>query len=291
MDDVPKLKRRIVVEETIAEGGYSVVHLGRDENTFERLAIKDIDLRDDNGEILFTTEVKVMKKLPDHRNLPKLLGHSRVDGVGSVVMTYLPYPTLANYIQDRGALPTDVALYILTQLVDVIGALAEAGIVHRDIKTDNILINPVTKRIRLIDFGLALYKKNLTNETYSKEFIGTPIYMSPALIGGRYHRLVASDLWSAGIVMWECLIGHHPFYSVATPEELLEIFSHGFEFSCFQPLCQVVLTGLLSQDEELRSGVEDLLDFLQNQKKVPPSQRTSISHNLLHAFKNRKMST
>jgi serine/threonine protein kinase len=93
------------------------VHKGHDQDTLESFAIKEIDLMEDNGRILYRTEVRIMKLLPKHRNLPELVGHSKGREVGSIVMTYLPYPTLSSWIAEKGRIFTNLAIFILKQLV------------------------------------------------------------------------------------------------------------------------------------------------------------------------------
>lgn len=97
----------------------SVVHVGRYDDTNTRVAIKDIDITDENGDILYRTEVRMLKKLPKHKNLPEFYGasYSTSLGVGSIVMTYLPFPTVANYVQKFGPVSPESALKMLEQVV------------------------------------------------------------------------------------------------------------------------------------------------------------------------------
>jgi len=88
-----------------------------------------------------------------------------------------------------------------------------AGVAHRDIKIDNILVDPASLLIKLIDYGLATIDEELDENTLDNAFVGTPIYMAPEILGKRgCYNVIASELYSAGIVFWTLLRGgEHPF--------------------------------------------------------------------------------
>jgi serine/threonine protein kinase len=141
--------------------------------------------------------------------------------------------------------------------------MRKVGVMHRDIKSENILINPSNLQIKLIDFGLAFVKKFVTEEDKDFIYIGTPMYMPPDMLKkDKPYRLVASDLWSTGIVLLEMLRGSHPFANCKSETELLSAQSTPIDLSEFDISCQVVLRGVLQLNEEHRSKINDLLKFL-----------------------------
>jgi serine/threonine protein kinase len=263
-------KRQIVLERVLAEGGHSVVHVGRDSSSLESVAVKVIDLSKDTAAALFNSEVKAMKRIPVHRNLPKMQGNCKTKSVASIVMTYFPFPTLESFIKSRGQVPEEEALFIIRQLIETIGALMHSGVAHRDIKSENILINPATLQIKLIDFGLACVKDNMNEHHVENQYVGTPIYMAPDLLKGYgVYKIIASELWSAGLVLWEMLLGHHPFHSVDTKRELLEMQRATKDFSSFGTHTQSVLHGLLAVKEADRISVKSCLRYLRENCHSP----------------------
>ena len=92
---------------------------------------------------------------------------------------------------------------LLAQLFDAIAYLHENGVLHRDLKPDNLLV--VDARLRLLDFGLST---SMTNTGYALQ--GTAAYMAPELLQGQ-PPTKATDLYACGVIMYELLAGHHPF--------------------------------------------------------------------------------
>jgi len=148
----------------------------------------------------------------------------------------------------------------------------KAGVAHRDIKTDNILINPATLQIKLIDFGLATIDPELDELMVDNQYIGTPYYMAPDVLKeiGVY-SIISSELWSAGVVFWEMLIGQNPFKHIPNKTELLAYQKKGFDFSRFDAKVQVLLKGLLEYREERRSNLNAVMRYVKEIAKAPKS--------------------
>lgn len=97
--------------------------------------------------------------------------------------------------------------------------LLEKGVALRDIKPASMLINPDSLCIKFIDFSLATEVS--TENALDDSFRGTPIYMAPEVLARKGHYLIfPAEMWSAGVVFWECLLGTHPFANVRTHAEL-----------------------------------------------------------------------
>src|SRR5256885_8404211 len=123
-------------------------------------------------------------------------------------MEYLEGGTLRDRMQQKGALPLQEALEIVSQVLDALGHAHTHRVIHRDVKPDNIHILP-GGQVKLTDFGIA----RLTEEaslTGEGQVFGTPSYMSPEQIEGRFidHR---SDLFSLAVVLYEMVAGRKPF--------------------------------------------------------------------------------
>jgi len=144
--------------------------------------------------------------------------------------------------------------------------MADSGVAHRDVKSDNIIVNPDTLAIKIIDFGLAtLNASSLSAE--DNQPIGTPVYMAPAVLtceSKKMYKLIASDLWSTGIVFWECLLGKHPFANVANKKELVGEQLKRHDFNGYSPSAQHLLEGLLTVDEDARMTAADARSFIRS---------------------------
>ena len=126
--------------------------------------------------------------------------------------------SLAELLADGAPLPIGQALHIEDSILAALGAAHAAGIVHRDVKPGNVLLGD-HGRVKLADFGIARRLDDLTSDlTGVGQFIGTPKYLAPEQLAGE-PATPASDLYAAGVVLYEMLAGEPPF-DAATPMEL-----------------------------------------------------------------------
>jgi serine/threonine-protein kinase len=157
----------------------------------------------------------------DHRNIARVMDFGDRNGVLFLVMEYLAGITLDSLLLERGAMSSRVAADLCGQVLDGLGAAHDAGIIHADIKSANVLVETRpdgTSHVRVIDFGLARF---CNEPAFQDERLlsGTPEYLAPELIIGGLPS-VASDLYSAGIVLYELLTGTTPFVG-GTSDEIL----------------------------------------------------------------------
>jgi serine/threonine protein kinase len=144
-----------------------------------------------------------------------------------LVMEYLDGEDLQQLIRRVGPLPPDLAIRIVAQACAGLAKAHEAGIIHRDIKPANIFLarQDGDVVVKLVDFGIA--KMRSSNEaataglTSPGKIFGSPLYMSPEQIRGGKHIDHRSDLWSLGIVLYECLCGATPYDSLESLPQLI----------------------------------------------------------------------
>ncbi|MBK9142238.1 MAG: serine/threonine protein kinase [Candidatus Melainabacteria bacterium] len=208
----PSLPSRYVDRQTIGEGGSCVVVKARDIFLDRPVAIKYMktELSNLSSVRRFQHEARIMSAF-NHKHLPLVLdfGLSQC-GRPYMVMELMEGRSLKELIAARGALEPELAVEVILQVLEALEHCHEKGIVHRDLKTDNIMICDQAERplVKVVDFGLA--RGDALDLTKKGSIIGTPLYMSPEQARGETadHR---SDIYSLGCVFYEMLAGSPPF--------------------------------------------------------------------------------
>lgn len=173
-----------------------------------------------------------------------------------LVMEYLPGGDLYSLLQKIGCLDENSARIYTAQIVKALEVLHAAGIIHRDIKPDNILVSAEGK-LKLTDFGLSLYGaygRSLSDT--QNEVVGTPDYLAPEIILTRPHSFTA-DYWSLGAVVFEFLTGVPPFHretEAATFSQILLGRADWEELDGLSPAAVDLIRRLLAVDPERRLG-------------------------------------
>ncbi len=213
LDTRPKRIDRYEVLAQLGQGAMGVVYRARDPQLERVVAIKT--LRRDLGlppeqftelKTRFYQEATAAGRL-NHPNLVAIYDVVEVEGVPHIVMEYLEGRTLAEIITREGPLPPRRAVDLITQICSALEYAHAHGVVHRDIKPGNILVN-ASGGAKLSDFGIA--RISGSHLTQTGVLVGTPAYMSPeqlngAMVDGR------SDLFSLGVALYEALTGVNPF--------------------------------------------------------------------------------
>jgi tetratricopeptide (TPR) repeat protein len=200
---------RYRLEQELGRGGMGVVYLARDTQLDRPVALKFLGtLMDDSEEYRqrFMREAKVAARV-NHPNIISIYDISATLGRAHIVMEYVQGPSLARYIREKGRLGAREAINMFLQACSALDAVHKAGIVHRDIKPDNILIAK-GGLVKLTDFGLA--KAETSRITAANVIMGTPAYMSPEQSRG-VDVDARSDIYSMGLVLHEMLTGKPVF--------------------------------------------------------------------------------
>lgn len=140
------------------------------------------------------------------------------------VMGYVDGESLAQRLRRRGKLPIEEARRIMKETADALGHSHAAGVIHRDIKPDNVLLEGTRRRVMVTDFGIAkaLSEAGAGTLTGTGVALGTPTYMSPEQAAGEKDVDARSDLYSLGIVAFEMLAGKPPFRAPTVPGVLMK---------------------------------------------------------------------
>jgi len=202
---------RYQIEEEIGRGGAARVFRVRDRDG-NMLALKILrpELMASLTAKRFLREISVLRQL-DHPRIAPILEYGEADWMVWYVMPYIDGPTLRRYLDKHGKAPLYTTLKNSCDILEAVAHAHERGIVHRDVKPENIMLSP-TQGALLLDFGIA--KAIADSEEYkvtrSGFTVGSSAYMSPEQAAGQGidHR---ADLYSLGCVLFECLAGQPPF--------------------------------------------------------------------------------
>ncbi len=210
---------RYEVKEVLGMGGMGVVYRAFDRELQEAVAIKALrpEALVGSGVALerFKQEIRLARKIT-HRNVVRTYDLGEVNGMYYLTMEYVEGTSLKQLIGTRGPLPVSVTLTIGKQLCRALEVAHEQAVIHRDIKPQNMVVEP-SGVLKVMDFGIARLANRSKDEGLTKDgmSIGTPDYMSPEHLSGR-ELDARSDLYSAGVVLFECLTRRLPFDAETT---------------------------------------------------------------------------
>jgi serine/threonine protein kinase len=205
----------------LGRGGMGAVFLAREESLERLVAIKVLPPgREDEGDSRerFRREARMAARLA-HPNIVPLHGFGEVDGMMYLAMGYVNGESLAARLKRDAKLPADETRRILADVAEALDYAHRRGVIHRDVKPDNILIDDETGRALLADFGIAKGSEGGDDMTRTGLIVGTPLYMSPEQARGE-HLDGRSDLYSLGAVGYALLSGRAPFEG-STPQDAI----------------------------------------------------------------------
>jgi serine/threonine-protein kinase len=214
---------RYEVKEILGQGGMGTVFKAVDRELGEVIAIKTLkqDFLEQDPTALerFKSEIRLARKI-SHRNVVRTHDLGERDGFYFITMEYVEGTSLKQLIKARGRLPIAVALSVGKQLARALEVAHEQGIIHRDIKPQNMVVEP-DGVLKVMDFGIARLasRPQESGVTQAGAIIGTPEYMAPEQVTGEPvdHRV---DLYAMGAVLYECVTGRTPLMA-ETPYQLI----------------------------------------------------------------------
>lgn len=211
-----KLDGRYLIESLIGVGGMANVYKGRDIRTGNEIAVKVLKEEFLGNEELvrrFKNESKAISIL-DHPNIVKVYDVSVTDQLQYIVMEYIDGITLKEYLKQRGgALTWKEVVHFATQVLSALEHAHSKGIVHRDVKPQNIMLQ-ADGSIKMMDFGIARFSR-AQSQTISDKAIGSVHYISPEQAKGD-HTDARTDIYSVGVMLYEMLSGKLPFDGTGT---------------------------------------------------------------------------
>ena len=204
----------------IGRGGSGIVYRATDRRLKRSVALKilppDLAFRADTRE-RFMREAETAARL-SHPNIVPIFSVDEKDGLAWFVMAIVEGQNVGERVRAHGAVPFSDARRLLREVADALAYAHERGVVHRDIKPDNILIDGQTSRALVTDFGIArATTEGESRLTATGTAIGTPAYMSPEQCAGDRELDGRSDLYSLGAVAYYAITGQPPFDGPSTP--------------------------------------------------------------------------
>ena len=261
------LKDRFVLENVLGVGGMAVVYKATDRVTGNTVAVKilkDEFVSDEQFRRRFLNESRAISMLR-HRNIVSVIDFEFEGNIQYIVMEYIDGITLKEFMRSQKALPFSIACKVTMQILSALQHAHERGIIHRDIKPQNIMLLS-DGTIKVMDFGIARISKFET-VTMTDKAIGTVYYISPEQARGEKTDQ-RSDIYSTGVMLYEMLTGKLAFdgdtpvsvalkqiQSAATkPREINENIPVGLE--------QIVLKAIMKNPEKRYQSASEFINDL-----------------------------
>lgn len=203
---------KYTIMEQIGKGSMGQVYKAKDQNIGRIAAIKTIKLPDSSDAEKkalvkrFKQEAMAAGNL-NHPNIVVIYEYDEVDDIAYIAMEYIEGEELKSYFDNNEVFTQGRIIEIMTQLLDALEYSHQRGVVHRDIKPSNIMITP-SGQVKVTDFGIARLESSELTQAGST--LGTPSYMSPEQCTGQAVD-ARSDLFSAGVLLYQLLTGDKPF--------------------------------------------------------------------------------
>ena len=260
------LANRYEIKRVLGAGGMGMVYKAVDKELGETVAIKtlrpEIMNQDPAALDRFRSEIRLARRI-SHRNVVRTHDIGESDGLYFITMEFVEGSSLKDLIISRGRLPAAAVISIGKQLCRALEVAHEAGVIHRDIKPQNMVVE-ADGTVKVMDFGIARLQMRSEGHTQAGMVVGTPEYMSPEQLRG--DELDArADLYSAGVVLYESLTGKLP-HIADTPGALIgKVLSETpapprASVAEVSPALSAVIMQALSKDREQRPRTA--LEFL-----------------------------
>ena len=250
------------MQKKIGEGGMAHIYLARHTASGEERVLKLVQLSEEyEGESAkrFVQEYSLLMQV-SHRNVARVYQHGHEDGYAYMAMEYFPGGDLRKFLLQPCA--PSMAVACLIQIAGGITAVHRTGVVHRDLKPDNIMIR-ADGSLAIVDFGIAKKVGDAISPTQHGEVVGTPYYLSPEQVQGHPvdHR---ADIYSLGVLFYEMLTGERA-YQAQSVVALMHQHAHSPVPILAEPLqrFQPLLDRMMNKDRDKRlGGASEILDFV-----------------------------
>ncbi|KAG6818003.1 hypothetical protein H0H87_009158 [Tephrocybe sp. NHM501043] len=216
--------------ELLGKGSYAKVFLGLNASTGEIMAVKQVELPQTPSDIANSRHQEIAEALKlerktlmglDHPNVVQYLGYEENPSYLSIFLEYVPGGTISSCLQSHGIFSEEVTKSFTHQILEGLHYLHCMGIIHRDLKSDNILVEP-SGICKITDFGISKQFEDISKARAYTGLRGTIFWMAPEILdaeGNRKGYDVKVDIWSIGCVVLEMWTGKRPWFG----EELFPV--------------------------------------------------------------------
>ncbi|XP_029963471.1 serine/threonine-protein kinase Nek8 [Salarias fasciatus] len=244
----------------VGRGAFGIVHLCRRRSDGAFVILKEIPVeqmsRDER--LAAQNECQVLKLL-NHPNIIEYYENFLEDKALMIAMEYAPGGTLADYIQKRcnSLLDEDTILHFFVQILLALYHVHNKLILHRDLKTQNILLDKHQMIVKIGDFGIS---KILVSKSKAYTVVGTPCYISPELCEGKPYNQ-KSDIWALGCVLYELASLKRAFEAANLPALVLKIMSGAFApiSDRYSPELRQLILNMLNLDPSKRPQLNEIM--------------------------------
>lgn len=217
------------LDQLLGEGGMGSVWLGENTDIGRAVAIKFLhaDLAADQEMMSrFRMEARAAAAI-GHPGIVDVLDMGRDEAGAFIVMERLEGETLGDRLDRIGVLPLDEALQIVAQVADALAAAHEKGVIHRDLKPDNLfLVSRPVPAVKILDFGISKFRRGEDlGLTRTGVVMGTALYMSPEQARGARDINHSADIFSLGAILYHALVGSPPFDGESYNEVIAKVLT------------------------------------------------------------------
>ncbi|MEO8202186.1 MAG: protein kinase [Gemmatimonadota bacterium] len=217
------LADRYRIERELGAGGMATVYLAEDLKHDRKVAVKVLrpHLASTVGPDRFLREIRIAAQL-QHPNILPLLDSGEAAGFLFYVMPYVEGQSLRDRLTSQGELPVNEAVRLISEVVDALGYAHGRGLVHRDVKPENVMLSG--RHALVMDFGVAKAVGEASGRnqlTTAGVALGTPTYMAPEQAAADPQLDARVDIYAAGILAYEMLTGHPPFHGLDPQQTLI----------------------------------------------------------------------
>ncbi|MGB9824080.1 MAG: protein kinase domain-containing protein [Candidatus Hydrothermia bacterium] len=260
---IPENLGKYRIKEFLGSGAFGFVYLAEDTLLGRDFALKIQKYRGEKGQELIE-EARILFEL-NHENIVRFYNIEIIDDKIVLVMEPVKGLTLRNIIEQNAPLPYQEALEYIREILKALEYAHNKGLIHGDIKPENVLISEETGKIKLADFGLAKIFKGTSLVTRPQ---GTPFYMAPEAWRGEISTY--SDIYSVGCILCELLSGKPPFFSENLEELRNKVFNAKFDkLPGVSPEINDIIRKTLSKVPTKRPTASELLADINKILRVP----------------------